>query len=467
MSRIVRWSWAVWVLSGAAPFAGTALAFVFLLLGIAPQDAARWNAVAGPEGAVVTVDVAIEETAAEELTLAVTGGTDPVDVAAAQASIAASFAAWASPVLRFNVIIGGAVEGTTVGSDIDVFAVPSTHPVFGGTPFFGVTFAHTGFNATRLLTNGTTLGGTVIDGADIYLNVDRIALIAPIFTDAQRPRALQRLMTHEVGHALGLHHPNEYSSFNLDTDTDPLNRMIIDPVAPFDDLVTSTAIEPNSIMSNLPAALPTALTYTTLRFDERGGRDVLYPSPIPAPGCDPSPRTNCRTSTEPLKSIAKVQFKGNGKGDLIKFVWGRGEATDAGAFGNPLGVDAFTLCVYDQSATGVVYRGDAPTGGTCGTKPCWKARGDPAGSKGYAYVDKEATPHGVRKMLLKPGAAGKAKVAVEAKGSLVSSSPTLFPTLPLVRPVQVQVQATNGECFGATFGTALRNDEGQFKAKSD
>jgi len=29
------------------------------------------------------------------------------------------------------------------------------------------------------------------------------------------------------------------------------------------------------------------------------------------------------------------------------------------------------------------------------------------------------------------------------------------------------VQATNGECWSASFGTALRNDEEQFRAKSD
>jgi hypothetical protein len=137
------------------------------------------------------------------------------------------------------------------------------------------------------------------------------------------------------------------------------------------------------------------------------------------------------------------------------------------AFGDPLGVDAFTLCVYDASSTGVVYRGDAPTGGTCGTKSCWKGLGKPAGSKGYAYLDKGATPHGVRMVSLRPGVAGKARTAVQAQGDLVSVSPTRFPTMPLVLPVRAQIQATNGECWAATFGTPLRNDAAKFQAKSD
>src|SRR5262249_10531720 len=105
-SRMVRWSWTTALLCAAGPLASAALAFVPLTPGLAPQNAERWNAVAGPDGNVVHINVAIEETAAEELTFAVTGDTAPEDVAAAQASIEAAFAAWSSPVLRFDVTLG-------------------------------------------------------------------------------------------------------------------------------------------------------------------------------------------------------------------------------------------------------------------------------------------------------------------------------------------------------------------------
>lgn len=447
-----------WMHGGIAT---SALAFVSLSPGATPPNAPRWSAVAEPAGPHVHLTVAIDGAAAEALTLATTGATAPADVASARASIEAAFAAWASPVLTFDVTVGGAVEGTTAGADIDVFAVPGTHPIFFGTTFFGYATTNFAFDSSRLLTNGTTIAGVAIVGADVFLNIDRIALIAPIFTAAQAPRALQRLVIHEVGHAIGLHHPNEFAFANYDTDANPLNRMPIDPLAPFSDLQLSAAVDPNSIMSNLPAALPTALLYTTLRFDERGGRDTLYPSPLPAPACDPIPRPDCRTPTLPGKSTVKIQ------GEQISFVWANGEATGAEAFGNPLAMDAFTLCLYDQSATGVVYRGDAPAGGLCATKACWKPKGKPAGAKGFVYADKETTPHGVSKVTLTPGVEGKARIKVQAKGPLLAASPTRFPTLPLELPVAVQVQATNGECWAATFGTAIRNDAERFQAKAD
>ncbi|HEV7733497.1 MAG TPA: hypothetical protein VGR62_15120 [Candidatus Binatia bacterium] len=466
-ARSLVWRCSGLLLCAAGVLTGTAFAFVSLSPGTNLQSAPRWNAAAGVGGSRVHLRVAIEETVAEKLTFAVTGATAPADVAAAEASIRAAFAAWASPVLDFEVTVGGAVEGEAAGADIDVFAVPNTHPIFAGTSFFGYTVTNTLFAADRRLTNGAMLAGFVIDGADIYLNVDRIALIAPIFTAAEGPRALQRLTIHEAGHAIGLHHPNEFPGANYDTDANPLNRMAIDPFAPFDDLQASSAVDPNSIMSNLPAIIPGALLYTTLRFDERGGRDVLYPSPIPAPGCDPVPRTDCRASTRPAKSTLQIVHGDEPDDDVIRFVWSKGAATDASAFGDPLTVDAVTLCVYDRSATGVVYRGDAPAGGRCTTKDCWKPKGSPAGAKGWVYVDEATTPHGVSKVTLTPGEAGKARVAVEAKGSLVETSPVGFPTMPLALPVEVQVQVTNGECWAATFGSARRNDAGRFRAKSD
>jgi hypothetical protein len=46
------------------------------------------------------------------------------------------------------------------------------------------------------------------------------------------------------------------------------------------------------------------------------------------------------------------------------------------ALGDPLGTDAYALCVYDASEN-LLLQMTAPAGGTCGTKPCWKQLGPP------------------------------------------------------------------------------------------
>src|SRR5262249_33210625 len=100
--------------------------------------------------------------------------------------------------------------------------------------------------------------------------------------------------------------------------------------------------------------------------------------------------------------------------------------------------------------------------------PCWKGLGKQAGSEGFSYANAAAMPAGLGSILLKPGAlnrkgVGTARITVKGKG------PNLFtgaggvpglPTLPLSLPQRVQLQASNGECWEATFasGAGLKNN---------
>jgi hypothetical protein len=141
----------------------------------------------------------------------------------------------------------------------------------------------------------------------------------------------------------------------------------------------------------------------------------------------------------------------------------KGETTPVSAFGNPLGTDAYTLCVYGEAGASpiVLARATAPAGGTCKTRPCWKATGD----RGFKYKDAERTPDGIDTLVLKAGTfLGRARIKVKAQGESLS-----LPVLPLDLPVRVQLQAGNDRCWEATYSPAGVgvNDAMQFKGAGD
>jgi hypothetical protein len=141
---------------------------------------------------------------------------------------------------------------------------------------------------------------------------------------------------------------------------------------------------------------------------------------------------------------------GHGK---LSWKWTSSGVVMPGDFGSPTTTTNYVLCLYDQ--TGRKLSGLAPADGTCGTKPCWKTT-----RTGFKYVDKDGTPDGITRELLKSGtAAGKGKIRVKD---------IVVPTLPLTTPVRVQLrQDSSNTCWEATYSTASSSDSTRFKAKSD
>lgn len=97
-------------------------------------------------------------------------------------------------------------------------------------------------------------------------------------------------------------------------------------------------------------------------------------------------------------------------------------------------------------------------GGTCGTRPCWKAS-----STGFKYNDPATAADGVRTILLKSGAAERARANVKGNGAGLT-----MPALGLTTPVTARlVRIGTPACWESTFSAPARNDVTTFKAKSD
>ena len=181
--------------------------------------------------------------------------------------------------------------------------------------------------------------------------------------------------------------------------------------------------------------------------------------------CAAAPLSGCTTPTLAGAASLSLRDQPDDSKDLLKWKLTKGGATTAADFGNPAQASLLGVCLYDATDT-LVFDGRIPPGGDCGTKPCWKALGTPAGSKGYTYKQKAGTPDGIQKLVLKPGEAGKTKIVVKGGKENLAASPTGFAPLPLALPARVQLQSSTGTCWEAVFETASSVTNVSLRAKS-
>lgn len=253
--------------------------------------AARWSAEPDPFGFGTGmhdgIQVAVAHDFAARLEI-----TDPEEIALLRQTIVRAFAAWQTPEMRFDVdferipVEGIDRGGGDAGFEFDVFVADSTHPVFAEETYFGYTRLRHRHADDRLLTNGQRTAGRVILAADVFVNSDLLLPLSRVLPLQQKAAALQRLLMHEIGHGLGFGHPNTSNTFNLhyDTDHDPMNPMVLDALDPIAALLYTEERSTQAILSNDRSRIGPFLFFTELTFDDRGGRDALYPSLALCPG---------------------------------------------------------------------------------------------------------------------------------------------------------------------------------------
>jgi hypothetical protein len=175
--------------------------------------------------------------------------------------------------------------------------------------------------------------------------------------------------------------------------------------------------------------------------------------------CSPAPQA-CRAPLAPGKARISARNAADPAKERLRFSWGAGPATAVAELGNPLGLDGWSLCLYDAGA--LVWGGALPAGGVCGVDaPCWKATG-----KGFQYKDKQRAPDGMEAASLKGDPAdGKPKAAARGKGAGLG----LADFSALSGPLAAQLQrADGGLCLGASFSAPFQKQDGtRFKARSD
>ena len=186
-----------------------------------------------------------------------------------------------------------------------------------------------------------------------------------------------------------------------------------------------------------------------------GDDDIFYVRSIQ--DCPTTPDLDCFVSVSPGKS--RLLMKASTRKNLISWKLSRGPLVTKDAdLADPLSTADYTFCMYDQAADvdELIVEMDAPAGGDCYTRPCWRGL-----SNGYLYRHKFGVISGMRVLA---GAEGRSRAQVKAGRGFVP------PVLPLDQDSTVTVQLRNegtGKCFGSSFSSSQLNSSELFRARSD
>ncbi len=135
--------------------------------------------------------------------------------------------------------------------------------------------------------------------------------------------------------------------------------------------------------------------------------------------CAPAVRLDCRDAAYGTVTLRDAE---DPRRDKLQWKWLRGAATDMADFGDPVAADDFHLCVFDHDSgeARIAASATLPAGGSCGARECWKPVGSKARPRGFRYGDRDGSADGVRKLMLRTGDTGKARIDLQAQGESLS-----------------------------------------------
>jgi hypothetical protein len=127
------------------------------------------------------------------------------------------------------------------------------------------------------------------------------------------------------------------------------------------------------------------------------------------------------------------------------------------------GPTIYAVCLYNGAGTSAGELTVDRAGDSCGSKPCWKTKGD----DGLVYSDPDASASGVAKLTAKGGDAGKGKLSVSARNKASKGQialPALAAGLAGQTSATAQVATSDGACFELALSEVKQADVDAFKA---
>jgi len=183
--------------------------------------------------------------------------------------------------------------------------------------------------------------------------------------------------------------------------------------------------------------------------------------------CALAPHTGCAAAP---KSFAFVMDDATEARRQVSWKWLQGSLT-VGELGDPRKTSGYALCMFDESGgiPSFALRATAPAGPCAGGTTCWKPVGKAANPSGYRYRNKDLTPDGVFKLLLRTEDDGTGSIVFKAKGGLLGLPGPVSTDHYFNQDGNVIVQLIRGDtgaCWEADYdaGVTRRNSGKRFRA---